>query len=116
MLDFNPTGEYRLAASDGRRIIMSSRQSTLNLRRSVNDATERGLTVLAVCLYNCSDSYIYEWRNTLQTRTWLNCRLKMARRRGEYARTQDALILPAREQRYALGQFEQRFLGGRRNE
>lgn len=111
MFDFNPTGEGQIAASDGARVILYPRLASSELRGQFNDAHKRGLTILAVALYNCSHGYVYDWRATLQTKTWMNCKLVMARRPGEYENTQHALIMPAKEQVYTLAQFERFLLG-----
>jgi len=107
---FNPTGEAQIAASDGERVILYPRLSTPNLRNQFDNAFDRGLSILAIALYNCSNSYVYDWRTTLQKSSWMGEKLVMARRRGEYKNTQHALIMPAREQVYTLAQFDRLML------
>lgn len=111
VLDFNSTGEGQLAAKNGQTVTVYPRLSTPNLRNQVNDAKRRGLTILAVALYNCSYEYVYNWRATLQHRSWLGCKLEMARRPGEYAGTQHAILMPAKERTYTLAAFKLLLLG-----
>lgn len=103
---FNPTGEFQLIAQNDRERVQTAILSTGELRNVVDDMRARGLVILAICLLNCQTNYVYEWRRDLQSRTWLNCRLTMIRRRGEYKGTQHAIIMPAKERTYTLAQFE----------
>lgn len=110
-IDFNPKGECQLAARNGETVTVYPRLSTDDLRGQVNDARQRGLTVLAIALYNCSTRYVYAWRATLQNDAWLGCKLEMARRPGEYAGTQHAILMPAKERTYTLAAFKLLLLG-----
>lgn len=108
---FNSTGEAQVCASDGERVILYPRLSTDSLRRQINNAHNRALYIVAIALYNCSNSYVYEWRRTLQHGSWLGCDLEMARKPGEYKNTQHAILFPACERIYTLEQFETLLLG-----
>lgn len=112
MLDWNVTGEAQVAAGDGQTITVFPRLSTDDLRAQVNTARRRGLTVIAVALYNCSHEYVYDWRQTLQHKSWLGCKLEMVRKSGEFKGTQHAIIMPAKERTYTPAQFEMLLLRG----
>lgn len=105
----NVTCEAQIAASDGRVIVVSPRQSKDYLRSQIDKAYERGLTVLAVALYNCHNGQLYDWRDTLENRHWLGRPLAMVRYPGEYQNTQHAIIRPAQERVYTVDEFQRAF-------
>ncbi len=103
MLDFNQVCECQIAATlDGKQLVKYPRLRSVDLRRQLRDAHQRGLLVLAVALYNCSTGYVYSWHDKLQNKHWLDRALTMRRIPGEYHGTQDVLYLPAVERRYTL--------------
>lgn len=112
MFDFNPTGEGRVYATNGRTITEFPRLATEpGLRLQVDEAHRRGLTIIGVMLFNCTHAYIFDWRNTLENNKWLGCQLEMRRQPGDYRGTENAILKPAKERTYTLQQFDRLLLG-----
>ena len=109
-LDFNSKCECQIIASDGRRWTVYPRLASDDLRQQIKTAQRLDLVVLFVALYNCSNDYVYEWHKDLQGKAWLNRKLTMTRRPGEYRGTQDVLYKPAVERRYSLAGLERLIL------
>lgn len=105
----NTTCEAQIAASDGRVVVISPRLDKDRLRSQIDKAHERGLTVLAVALYNCHNGILYDWRSTLENRYWLGRPLAMVRKPGEYRNTQHAIMMPAEEREYTVDEFRRAF-------
>lgn len=112
MIFLNEYAEQVVLAGDDKRRVLYPKLSTSFMRTSIDDAHKRGLTIIAIVLYNCATSYVYDWRRTLQSKYWLGQKMTMTRRAGEYTGTQDAILLPARIREYSIPELRQMFLGG----